>query len=458
VTDITPEPTHITKGPRRAPLLIALAVLALAGLGTAVFVVNADDKRDPDEALASAQNAVKDAKSFRFTLRMTDVSAEGDDDAGSETTDHVTADGEWSEGTWHIATEDEYATNETVIITPDGTAYYQYIEDPDSAVDDYVDQQWDKVDAAELGHRGQMLDVVREMGESIDEDSEDEPDNGWSDEMAVGVATMLYLAGEDGTATIEGGMGGMLFGGSPTGYLDAIEQMSTPKVTDADTVVATLQAPDEFVEAFGRPIPDGAVELDLGPDDRPTGLRLSLAAGGSSSSLDFTFTDWDTPIDIALPGDDEVDATPWVEEELIRAAGVVPVLPSAPPAGLDPPTFDVEPLSTYSEDAPEDCDVIDIYYYAPMEDESGEYVSLSLTTAECAMAVDPTPFAPGGPGGRTSREVGAELLQLQIGETNVEIDTSLEGADLDAFVRTLAPVDMETFIAKAAEEPADWAL
>ena len=467
--DVTPEPIepapvhHVSKGPRRAPLLAVLGLLVVGGLAAAVLVVRSTDERDADAALAAAQDAVADATSFRVKVRSTDVSVEGDTESGSETTTHSTTDGEWSDGVWHMRSSDQYSAAEW-ITEADGTVYSRYDEEGEGEIP--ADAQWEKLEGFGDLERS---DAVGEMTEALGPDADQLVEDEFAGEMAVSYATMLYLNGEGLTAVSADpvGMGagfGSGLGGEPTAFLDAIEQMGQPRLADSDTITATLQAGDDVTEELGQALPDGHIEVDLGTDDLPTALRLRVESRGNSAALDVTFSDWNTPIEIVVPGDDEVDATPWVEEEELEALPFAPVLPTAVPDGWPAMLVEVMPAQDYyDEGAPEDCQLFEIDYDEPVADDANDeafedagYVWFYETTLDCAMAVDPTPFAPGGPAGLPSRTGSFGTLEVLVGETAIEVDSTLEGAELDAVVASLAPTDVDAVVAAAGAMAADW--
>jgi hypothetical protein len=379
-----------------------------------------------------------------------------------------------------VTSADQYSGYETVVAA-DGTTYERWSEGEDTTIT--PDQQWDRYEVPEAveGAPDDVVEMITELAAmeaapSFGGEGADDVDQAYADEMAVHLAVLLYLGGGglSGGAGIGsfgpgiGGDGGP--GGDPTAFLDAIEEHGEPTM-DGDAVVATLRSPDEVDEAFGRPLPDGELSLTFDGDDRPDRLVLRVAAERSSSELELSFTDWDSGLTVAVPGEEEIDPTPWVEEELIRALDLAPVAPGAVPAGWAP-TATVIPASDWY-DAPEDCEVLDLSYDEPLPadafdeppDEEGlfdtetGYVWLYQTSLDCALAVDDAPFEPGGPAGlphRSSDAAGAE--QLLVGETVVEVETSLVGAERDALVASLAPIDIEALVAAVAAEPPDWTL
>lgn len=482
VVPIEVTPVRVAKRPRRAPLLAVLGVLVVGGVAAAAVVLLRTGGRDADEALAAAHAAVEDADSFRFTIRTTGTLREGDSDNSTETTTRTTEEGEWAAGAWHVTSTDDYSAYET-IVAADGTSYDRWSEGEAAAIE--PDQQWDRYEVPADSAAGDQPDDIVEAVVELAEDGGlpfpgDDPatpeDAAYADEAAVGLAVTIYLGG-GGLAGQGSGLGLLPFwptsptGDDPVGFLDAIEAYGEPALDDPRTITATLRAPAELVEALDHPVPDGEVTLTLDAEDRPVDLRLRVAAERASSELALTFADWDGGITVAIPGDDEVDPTPWVEEELIRAVRVAPVVPTEVPEGWEP-MVSVMPMDEYYGEGPADCDVLDVSYDEPISDEALEaiedgagsfgpelgYVWLYQTTLDCALALDDTPFVPGGPGGLPHRSPGFAPEQVLVGDTAVEVDADLPPDQLEALIASLAVVDVETLVAVASAQPADWTL
>ena len=463
--DVSPEPVepapvnHVTKGTRRGPLLVVLGLLLVGGLVPAVLVVRSTDDADPDEALAAARDAVADATSFRVVIRSTDVMVEGDAESGSETTSRTRSDAEWSDGVWHTRGEDQYYAYES-ITEADGTTYSRdSTESEETEIP--PDAQWERWEGFGDLERSDLVEEMTAFGPG------GEDDDGFAEQMAVGYAAMLYLAGE-GAALDPTGMGpgfGPGLGGEPTAFLDAIAEMGEPTFEDSDTLTATLHAGDDLNEAFGQPLPDGRIDVDLGTDDLPTAVRLFVESGENSSAMELTFSDWNTPIDIPIPGDDEIDATPWVDEAAVEALPFAPVLPSSAPDGWEVTFAEVMAGTEYygDEEYPDDCQLLEVDYDQPVAVDADEeayeeadYVWLYQSTLACALAADPTPFAPGGPGGLPSRDGAFGSVQVLVGDTAVDVDATLQGAELDTVLASLAPVDVQAVVDTAAAMGDDW--
>jgi hypothetical protein len=447
-------------------LLIAVLAVVALGVGGAVVLTSGDSKPDPDETLTAAQEATADATSFRFTLDVEDVSSVGNEDAGSTTTTHYTGEGEWADDRWHQlfrGGDFSEGASETVV---DGSKEYDRWADDTDALQDELWQEWDYEQMSQTD----MLDELKAMSDAGDDLDMD----GFDDMMAVGLATELFMGGQslpgggyasgDTFTGSTGFVGGPGFASDPTGFLDAIDQISEPTLEaeqdGVTTLAATVTAPDEFVDAFGSPIPDGKVELDVGADDLPTALRFSATQADSSLSIEVRFTDWNGSIDIAVPSEDEIDATPWLDEESLRAATIPLVWLSAPPDGWELTVYSPdEDYGTTFGDSEGECENVELDWDEPYPEdvdpenvdyEDTSYIWITLTSVECSLSEDPTPFAPGGPAGLPSRTDDYGMVQVQVGDTAVLIDTTLSDEELAPILATLTPVDVETVIEAAS--------
>ena len=484
VTPVAVSTVRVAKRPRRTPLLAALAVLVVGGIGAATVVLLRTGERDADEALAAARAAVEDADSFRFTARSTSTLVEGDSDNSTETTTRTTEEGEWAAGAWHVTSADDYSASET-IVDADGVTYDRWADGEDAAIG--PDDQWDRYEMPdELAGTmpDDLVEAVEQYAEMSDVsssfagESDEFMDAAYADESAVGLAVSLYLGGGGfGDGAVPGGGlfpfatgfgAGFGDGSDPTGFLAAIDTYGEPQLDDPQTITATLRAPAELSEALARPIPDGEVTLTLGPDDQPVRVHLRVAAERAANELELTFEDWNGGLTVAIPTGDEVDPTPWVEEEEIRAVRVTPVAPTAVPAGWTP-MVTVMAMDEYRGEGGADCDVLDLSYDEPLpadaleepeamfEYESG-YVWLYQSTLDCALAADDTPFEPGGPAGLPHRSPDHASTEVLVGDTAVEVDSSLPPDELAALLASLAPVDVEALVTAAAVEPPEWTL
>ena len=147
----------------------------------------------------------------------------------------------------------------------------------------------------------------------------------------------------------------------------------------------------------GRPVRavvEQTLEVEVG-DEFPS-FRID-------SRSEHTFTGWGEPLDIEAPADDDIDRTPYIEEEAIAAYQDAPLLqPRGIPAGWVLAGADIYP--SYAGD--EGCDQLELDYTDP-DDESYGYLYLAEMSLDCAdteAPPDSEPFTagrqPGLGGGR----------------------------------------------------------
>ena len=138
------------------------------------------------------------------------------------------------------------------------------------------------------------------------EAEEGELDDGLLDRLAVALAAGLYL---DGTvdrvdwADLEVEVSH--FPGDPTSFIRAIGRGGSPRLLGQagglTTLGVTMRAPDSVAAAFGRPIPDGRLEVDVGADDLPVALRLYITGTSDSFEVEVRFSGWGAPVNIDMP-------------------------------------------------------------------------------------------------------------------------------------------------------------
>lgn len=129
----------------------------------------------------------------------------------------------------------------------------------------------------------------------------------------------------------------------------------------------------------------------MSEDVSPEPVWLLVESGRNSAAMELTFSDWNTPIDIAVPGDDEVDATPWVDEEELQSLDIVPVLPSSVPEGWEPTLVQVMAGEEYygDEEYPDDCQLLEVDHdQTTLDDAELEAVLASLAPIDVAAVID----------------------------------------------------------------------
>lgn len=279
-----------------AALLVAGLAVACARDGDARYLVDADRDPEADQALAGVQAAVAEAPSFRFELQGVDTTMAYWEEGPRQ----FTGEGAWSADRWHLVTRDQTDASEMIL---DGeTAYWRW---PDSGGP--LEQEPWTCEAASDFESLPRDEVLDEMSGTLDEiAAEDELDEGLVDQLAVALAAGLYLDGRlDRVDWADAEVDVWPFPEDPTSFVEAIERGGTARVLGeaggVRTLGITLQAPQDVVAGYGRPVPDGQMELDVGADGLPTALRLHVAAGDESFDLEVRFSDWGSPVDIEVP-------------------------------------------------------------------------------------------------------------------------------------------------------------
>lgn len=277
--------------------------------------------------------------------------------------------------------------------------------------------------------------------------------------MAVFIAQDVYLGGLEGptmsaTTYVSGGPGG-----DPPGYLTAIDRMSAPTMAgQADgvtTMAATFEMPAEVQDLVSYPFPEGHVELDVGADDRPIALRLDVEDGDSRSTTEIVFSAWDEPVEIATPQDPEEiedqavlgedDGTsPDVVDEIRGLQQLVLLQPTAVPDDWELTAYGMADLVDMGLDTG-GCESLALNWDQFTGD--GDYLWLLQRPLDCAMAADPTPFEPDGFSGLPSRTSATlDGLEVQVGDTALMVDSSLDDAELGVLLASLEPATTEAIV------------
>jgi hypothetical protein len=197
-------------------------------------------------------------------------------------------------------TRDQYDASETILA---GDTVYNRWPDGGDPLEEEPWTCWASSEDEPLP-RDEVLD---EMAGTLDEiAAEGELDDGLVDQLAVALAAGLYLDGApDRVDWADAEVEVAAFPGDPTSFVEVIGRGGTARMLGeaggVKTLGVTLRASDDVVAAFGRPIPDGQVELDVGPDDVPVAMRLHIAGTSDSFDVGVRFSDWGTPVDIAAP-------------------------------------------------------------------------------------------------------------------------------------------------------------
>lgn len=179
---------------------------------------------------------------------------------------------------------------------------------------DTADAPWSSWDAAE-DEPLPRAEVLGEMSTML-RAAEGEAGGGFFapefvDVLAVALASGLHLEGRfDRVDWADQAVEPEAFPRDPAAFLTVLaagaDADAGPQVTarseGVTTLGVTLVAPDDVAEAFGYPVPDGELEVDV-PDggDLPSALRLHVESGDTVFDLEVRFTGWDAPVDIEVP-------------------------------------------------------------------------------------------------------------------------------------------------------------
>ena len=412
-----------------------LGALAVAGLGPTVLLTAdvgaASD--DAEEVLRHAQAATARASSFRLDLSGDERTA----GAGGGAPVRSTGDAAWTSERWKVTVDVGMVLVETIY---DGTDVY---ERSAASADALREQRWTlSPSSGETAEQG--LARLRQLGDSLQVSAD-------VDGAAVTLAESIFLGGGGVEALADDAP--LVY--DPHAFLASLDDLRRPELHDGQ-LVATLRAPSDIVEAFGHRVPSGTVALSLDESALPTSVHYSTEQGSASAELHFELRGWNQPVEIALPPDEELDRTPWVDEEgLLRLQELTVVWPTSPPEGWLFSVWSPEELA--DEGVEGSCEMVELDWDAPSESGGSpgeaEYLSFLERPATCAHRDDPTPFASGGPGGLQHRINRDETLEVLVGDTAVQIDTTLPASDLDTILATMTKAPIAALITAAHPPP-----
>lgn len=291
---------------------LVAAVVLVAGVAGAVWAANRGESRsrggtasavdtggDPEaeRTLEAVQAATAQASSFRFSFQGVDTTMAYWDDGDRR----FTGEGVWSPDRWRLVTRDQNDASETIV---DGDTVYSRWPAPGADLERAPWEQWESWEDDPLP-RDELLEEMSGMLAEV-EAEEGKLDDGLVDQLAVALAAGLYLDGAvDRVDWVDLEVEVSHFPGDPASFIRAIGRGGTPHMLGNEgggtTLGVTLRAPDDVAAAFGRPIPDGQMEVDVGADDLPVAVRLSVAGARDSFEVEALFRDWDAPVDIDMP-------------------------------------------------------------------------------------------------------------------------------------------------------------
>lgn len=268
-----------------------------SGSGAETGPVDAVGDPEAEMTLEAVQAAMAEAPRFRFQFQGVDTTMAYWDDEERR----FNGEGAWSADRWRLVTRDQDDASETIV---DGDTVYSRWPAPGGDIEREPWERWESWEDDPPPRDEALAEMSAMLTET---EAEEGPlDERLMDRWAVALAAGLYL---DGTvdrvdwADLEVELSH--FPGDPTSFIEAIGRGSSPRLLGQSggltTLAITVRASDDVAAAFGRPIPDGQVEVDVGTDDLPVALRLHVAGTSDSFDLEVRFSDWGTPVDIGIP-------------------------------------------------------------------------------------------------------------------------------------------------------------
>ena len=435
--------------PQRSGWLVRTAVVVVIALvGVAVWGMSRNGEPSPEAALARAQAFVGDATSYRFKITMKSRITTGDPaGAGAETssrsitTGAVAGPDRWTMTSEYADVMFEEPYSDTVIRSGDDV----YVKTPPFGPETTeAGPPWFKLPPEEA--TPSIEDLAETLSWMVDESGTGV--SPFSDGLAVETLLSAYLLDVQN---------------APTSVVRVVEEASTPVLEERlpeggvrlRVSVPPVAAIADVVEStFDEGLPTVDVLLDVDADGRPTNARFDAELGAASAELVVEFDGWNTDLDVAPPAEDQVDQTPWVQEEALRAldAGLL-LAPTSVPEALD--LTGVAAYEGTGEDW--DCTSLNLSYEDPaiLEDHDEAelsalpYAYLSVYPAECWLADDDAPFDRTLGGHPARRTQG--YWEVQLGTAVIEIDTSLDDDAVEALAASLAPTSADALIAASSE-------
>jgi hypothetical protein len=429
---------------------VALAVGVAAVTVGAVVLAGAGGGDEPDaqEALERAATTLDEADSFRFRMTTEDRSVIGEaGGAGSETTQRTVTDVEVAGENWRSRTDSGDWADETVVV--DGALYQRY--------DDGDWELWP--DPGPMSDDLEGFDLVEDLRLMVEDSREYDESDAMLEEFLIPTLGGYYLAGIGSPDPLAAGSG-IAAGDIPGAFVELFGSFDDAEVVDQAAGRLTLRATRQVPEDIGYPVPPGEFEIVLDGAD-PVSLRLVVEGETARHASEVRFADWGAGVAIGVP-DGPIDETPWVDEDLVAEvlATVTPLAPTTLPDGLALSAVDALSAEDAEEFGPgPPCDQLNLWFAPPVDGEtatddwidSPDHLSVYLLPASCAIDADPTPFGPGDFGDVPTRETEFGFVEVLVGETVVQFETSYTD-DLPAMVASLAPFDIDAVIAAMGEQ------
>jgi hypothetical protein len=173
-------------------------------------------------------------------------------------------------------------------------------------------------------------------------------------------------------------------------------------------------------------------------------LRERFSVNTAEFSLNLTFTDWGTSVEVAAPND--VDPTPTINEEAIAAYGASALyMPKKLPNGWGLAAADAIPAG---DDI--DCDEV-LLSYTPTVDAPNSYVDMYVVPRECAGMLDGESYQIGAYRVVVSQDDdGTWLMEWTAdGTTSIQVETNSPDVVDEMLENQMVPLDLGSAAATA---------
>jgi hypothetical protein len=302
---------------------IAAFVGAIAVIAGLVVVVGGGNDIDADEALEKAQAFVEDAESYRFEILDTRRSQLGDPEGpGSDTTTRSLATGQVADADhWHLTEQEGIDTEVEYETIKDGDVVYSSYWGPE--VEDGVDSpHWMVGDASEPMTIQDLVDMYSyEDDQSFEELDEYELQYEAEERLDLAMAAYMPTIGDlpQGTTRL---------------VTEATDPVVEEQLADGGVRLRVRLAPiPELAELADPQVPPVDLLLDLDEARHPVEASFKAAVEGASSDVRVRFSGWGGPVEVSPPAEEDIDRTPWIDEQLLAAHPELLVAPAELPEG-----------------------------------------------------------------------------------------------------------------------------
>lgn len=442
---------------------ITLAVVLLLVVAAVALIVSSG-KKSPKEQLAQVVAFVNEHKTARIKGATVSRYGPGEDEVGSTSTDRSKLEGVIRVPDASRVVEDmgDFAY-ETLQVK--GRAYTREADD----VSGLDGEPWLYADAVE-GASPEALEIIEGLSPA-ELDALNQFGGGLS---SLGLPLDIGASLDTDGAVERVEPGKLRFSLTyrdfvPPEILDEFEQM--------------LEAEGEDEDFLDQKI---AVTVTHGSEGRLEELTLTssyeMDGEVTDERLEVAFSRWGEPVDIAEPGDEDLDLTPTIDEKAFAEfKDFAPLAPAVPPVDYVLASATAEP----ADDEWESCALVDLSYrradayLAPHPQDADEELlylarefQVSQTERDCEFAEEPEAKSPGRPvkvgewsavlydevvqtGGQFFFDEGdgppMRSLVITTSDTWITFVTGLDEAELLKVAATLAPLDL----AKQPIQPID---